>query len=322
MLIDRAAFSEPSQYVSYEVLTSALHAEVRLLKRQNVGSIAERSATDDETPASAIDAPDVDAFLPSSPDTGRGLTHFDPGRRSSAPPGPEGPFASTSSQDASLPLTLDDLGVPQISPEKRKVRRRPMLLLSKTKAVQTDPIDFGISTDDLGTAQPPLRSLHHARPSVSPSVSTTASDLNPRRPSSHASSPTLPSYTSAAGTSTDTGHHGPHDPRSMALTSLIDHMTRLLTRLSQADVQTLTKRLKRQHLPGDVGHLSKSTLGTIMGEIEDLRNHFRGILEAERKQDWGALHSAADKDKLDSLVTRKVRPTTSLPIRFKSKQVD
>jgi hypothetical protein len=273
-------------------------------ERQNVGSIAERSATDDEATASAIDTPDVDAFSPSSLDAGRNLSHYDVGRRSSAPPGPDGPYAS-SSQDPSMPLTLDDLAVPQISPEKRKVRRRPMLLLSKTKAVQTDPIEFGTSTDDL-VSRPPLRSLHHSRPSISPSVSTTTSDFDSRRPPSHASSPTLPSYTSAAGTSSDAGH-GPHDPRSIALTSLIDHMARLLARLSQADVQTLTKRLKRQHLPGDVGHLSKSTLGSIMSEIDDLRNHFRGILEAERKQDWSALHSAADKDKLDSLVTRKVR---------------
>ena len=179
-----------------------------------------------------------------------------------------------------------------------------MLLLSKTKGVQTDPVDFGTSTDDIGS-RPPLRSLHQPRPSISPSVSTTTSDFDSRRPPSHASSPTLPSYTSAAGTSSDASQ-GPNDPRTIALTSLIDHMARLLTRLSQADVQTLTKRLKRQHLPGDVGHLSKSTLCSIMSEIDDLRNHFRGILEAERKQDWGALHSAADKEKLDSLVTRKV----------------
>lgn len=276
---------------------------------QGVGSIAERSATDDEDTASGMETADVDAFSPSSLDADRNLAAYETGRRSSAPPGPDGPHAS-SSHDPQVPLSLDDLNVPQISPEKKKIRRRPMLLLSKTKGVQTDPVDFGTSTDGLGFSPPPTHLHHHhqARPSISPSISTT-SDLDPRHSASLvSSSPSLPSYNSAAGASSDAGGGGgPHDPRSMALTSLIEYMTRLLAKVSQSDVQTLTKRLKRQHLPGDVGHLAKSTLASIVAEVDDLRDHFRAVLEAERKQDWSALHSAVEKEKLGSLVTRKVR---------------
>lgn len=208
---------------------------------------------------------------------------------------------------------MSDLETSQISPEKRKVRRRPMLLLSKSKAVQTEPVDFGTSTDS-DLFSPVSDSfinphLHRNRPSISPSISTTTSDLEPRPALSHTdsltSSPTLPPYTSAGGLSSESGP-GTVDPRSLALHSLIEYMSRLLLKISQSDVQTLTKRLKRQHLPGDVGHLSKSTLNSIISEVNELRNHFRTVLETERKQDLLAQSAGEKERQFESQVTRKV----------------
>jgi len=63
---------------------------------------------------------------------------------------------------------------------------------------------------------------------------------------------------------------------------LIERMTALLTRMTQADALTLTNRLKRQHLRGaDVGHLSRSTISNIINEISTLRTQFRHLLEDE-----------------------------------------
>jgi hypothetical protein len=46
---------------------------------------------------------------------------------------------------------------------------------------------------------------------------------------------------------------------------------------------TLTNRLKRQHLKGaDVGHLSRSTVTSIIADATSLRGHFRGLLEDEK----------------------------------------
>jgi len=49
--------------------------------------------------------------------------------------------------------------------------------------------------------------------------------------------------------------------------------------MTQADPLTLTNRLKRQHLKGDVGHLSKSTIGSILSEVNALRQQYRSLLE-------------------------------------------
>lgn len=64
---------------------------------------------------------------------------------------------------------------------------------------------------------------------------------------------------------------------------LLEKINALLARITQADVRTLTNRLKRQHLIGaDVGHLSRSTISGILNEVSGLRSLFRGALEDER----------------------------------------
>ncbi|KAF8317038.1 uncharacterized protein EI90DRAFT_3293574 [Cantharellus anzutake] len=50
----------------------------------------------------------------------------------------------------------------------------------------------------------------------------------------------------------------------------------------QADVETLTARLKRQHIAGgDVGHLSRTTIRSIVNDAGNLRSHLKGVLEME-----------------------------------------
>lgn len=180
------------------------------------------------------------------------------------------------------------------------------MLLSRSKAVQTDFAEVGTSTSEPPSEtpiHPPAVLRHTSRISISPSVSTNASTepglFSPLAPDSAVSSPVLPAYTSQGGTSDTASLH--HDPRTTALVSLIDHMSRLLGRVSQSDVSTLTKRLKRQHLPGDVGHLSKSTINAILAEVSELRNHFRTVLDLERR----AERAPRETDDPESQVTRK-----------------
>jgi hypothetical protein len=92
------------------------------------------------------------------------------------------------------------------------------------------------------------------------------------------------------------------DSRTGALLLLIEHVSKLLVRLRQADVPTLTRRLKKQHLVGgDVGHLSKSEIKALNNEMTEMRGYFRTILEDERRT--GRRSSSRGMD--DSAVTKK-----------------
>ncbi|EGO02250.1 hypothetical protein SERLA73DRAFT_71392 [Serpula lacrymans var. lacrymans S7.3] len=73
------------------------------------------------------------------------------------------------------------------------------------------------------------------------------------------------------------------DGHGSPLSSLLERVVSLLHRLSQADALTLTNRLKRQHLRGaDVRHLSRSTVGNILSEVNHLRTQYRMLLEDEK----------------------------------------
>lgn len=73
------------------------------------------------------------------------------------------------------------------------------------------------------------------------------------------------------------------DGHTSVLGALIDRMSVLGNRLVQADVLTLTNRLKRQHLLGaDVGHLSRSTINSVLQELTVLRSQYRAFLEDEK----------------------------------------
>ncbi|KAF8338496.1 hypothetical protein F5887DRAFT_1238226 [Amanita rubescens] len=66
---------------------------------------------------------------------------------------------------------------------------------------------------------------------------------------------------------------------------LLERLTQLFSKLAQADALTLTNRLKRQHLyhnPGDVKHLSRSTINQILADAIALKSQFRVLLEDEK----------------------------------------
>ena len=66
------------------------------------------------------------------------------------------------------------------------------------------------------------------------------------------------------------------------LSSVLDRASSLLHRLVLSDALTLTNRLKRQHLTGDVSHLSRTTVGSIVSEAVLLRSNFRSLLEDDK----------------------------------------
>ncbi|KAG6849386.1 hypothetical protein H0H93_008893 [Arthromyces matolae] len=70
------------------------------------------------------------------------------------------------------------------------------------------------------------------------------------------------------------------DTPSSHLSALLDRLSVLHHRMSQADPLTLTNRLKRQNLKGaDIGHLSRSTVNNIISELAHLRIQSRFLLE-------------------------------------------
>ena len=125
-------------------------------------------------------------------------------------------------------------------PDKR-VHRRTLMLLARSRGVQTDESSLG---------------THHAHSVV---------EGNSPQPSVEQQSETS----------------SLHDSRT-ALGALLDAMTKLLTRLHSSDIPTLNKRLKAARLPGDVGHLSQTTLKTLHAEVGLFRQQFRGILDTQQ----------------------------------------
>ncbi|KAI5117865.1 hypothetical protein M0805_006567 [Coniferiporia weirii] len=129
-----------------------------------------------------------------------------------------------------------------------KSPRRPLFLLTQSRGIQTDVINwssllgpvFHSQTDDGSSATPPGEG--------------------------HSESSSL----------TDSHAH------ASTIAALVDRANGLFTRMAQADARTLTNRLKRQRLAGDVSHLSHATVSAILNEAGGLRAHFRSVLEDER----------------------------------------
>ncbi|KAK0561998.1 hypothetical protein OC844_002917 [Tilletia horrida] len=86
-------------------------------------------------------------------------------------------------------------------------------------------------------------------------------------------------------TSTNTAAgDGPRDTRTAQLSNLLDYVARIYNRLISTDIDTLHRRLQRQHLAGgDVGHLARTTVNSIVRDVEALRAHFRKLTEAEQR---------------------------------------
>jgi hypothetical protein len=151
---------------------------------------------------------------------------------------------SQSITDFPSPLSESALTSPQKS---IPVQRKTLLLLSRSRGVQTDTDEL---VGDLSRSQPCAACARRdmETPPVQPS------DMQSETSSIHES---------VKGNAT--------------ISLLIDHLGKVLNRLRSADIPTLNKRLKKHNLPGDVGHLSRSTMRALEAEVSDLRNHFRSL---------------------------------------------
>nr|GAT50162.1 predicted protein [Mycena chlorophos] len=152
-------------------------------------------------------------------------------------------------------------------PEERK-QYKSLLLLSRSRGVQTDPI-----------VVPPTPAPYPSSASPSSNTSVYSEPL------------------SAALASLN-----PPNNLSMSIGAIVERTTMLLQRLQTADALSLTNRLKRQQIRGaDVGHLSRTTVAGIISDVkkqlqgapqeEELRTHrrdVRALLNALREM-FGAL---------------------------------
>lgn len=121
--------------------------------------------------------------------------------------------------------------------------KRPLLLLTRSRSVQTDP--------------------------------------HPHSGSSLAPSP-LPTFDGHLSVDARSESSSTTDSVPSVISSILDRASSLLHRLVLSDALTLTSRLKRQHLTGDVRHLSRTTVGSIVSEAGLLRSNFRSLLEDDR----------------------------------------
>lgn len=206
---------------------------------------------------------------------------------------------------------------------------RPTFSPQLHKDLQDDVAD----TDNL-SMRPPMPSHASSNSSFTfPSVSTSAASFPEFSPAGVARSDSVaytadssatsqppdsvafaPSSRSSA-TSRDTDKHTTDflqsDParrenRTAQLGNLLECIHRLFNRLSTADVDTLTRRLQRQNLAGDAGHLARTTVHSILRDVDGLRDHFRKLIEAEARNNARDDSSSHSKDLAnESLVARK-----------------
>ncbi|KAG8935018.1 hypothetical protein FRC01_010523 [Tulasnella sp. 417] len=226
-------------------------------------------------------------------DSTSGQRRYTVGDRSSAPP------ESNTSPSVEYSVLSGDAGDDTLwtanpvdeSPQKPRARPRTLMLLSRNKGVQTDgtgaeppdPSPPGPSQSLLTTQRVPhLDPSALSRPQYSPKTSSISDSFGFATPLQKSTNSETSSLDFATATT------GGFDSRitagataSATLPALIERVTAIHTKISQADVRTLHNRLKRQHIVGgDVGHLSKSTLKSIMVEVNSLRSHFKLALDA------------------------------------------
>nr|XP_019013690.1 uncharacterized protein I206_01761 [Kwoniella pini CBS 10737]OCF52471.1 hypothetical protein I206_01761 [Kwoniella pini CBS 10737] len=163
------------------------------------------------------------------------------------------PNASTTLvDDMDYPSPMSDSALTNTSPKRAK--RKTLLLLTRSQGVQTDPVDIA----DISPYEQDGRRGSTSAQDVATTTST---------------SPIPPSEDLSETSSIQDKDNG----RAGILLIVIEHMSKMLARLRDADVPTLNKRLKKHNLPGDVAHLSQSTMRALQQEVADLRNQFKGI---------------------------------------------
>lgn len=193
--------------------------------------------------SSAERRPRYSGIEPLSPATTH-RTPLPPSPMSAAESLPETPWSPTQSQSR-YPISFsgcddDESYQTDMSPEKTR-KRKPLLLLTRSRGVQTDP-----------PIPPPI-----------PSPFNSSSPFGPRSESSSVS-------------------ENQSQSSQTPMSTLVERISSLMTRMTQADALTLTNRLKRQHIHGaDVTHISRTTISTILSEVSGLRALFRSLLEDE-----------------------------------------
>ncbi|WWC60949.1 uncharacterized protein I303_103526 [Kwoniella dejecticola CBS 10117] len=157
--------------------------------------------------------------------------------------------SNTLVDDLDYPSPMSDSALSNTSPKRAK--RKTLLLLTRSQGVQTDSIE-----------QIPHRE-HDGRSISAREMTSTSTGTSPIPPSEdHSETSSI---------------HDKDAGRAGILLIVIEHMSRMLARLRDADVPTLNKRLKKHNLPGDVAHLSQSTMRALQLEVAELRNQFKGI---------------------------------------------
>lgn len=156
------------------------------------------------------------------------------------------PSAAPRSRSRYRNFDIDDREIDESESPVRPSAHKSLLLLTRSKAVQTD--STGIPGSPFIPSLLPRVSGDQLSSHDGQSDSSTLADSNP----------------SVIGV-------------------LIERVAALHNRLVQADALTLTTRLKRQHLHGaDISHLSRATVNGILNESNTLRTQFRAWLEDEK----------------------------------------
>jgi hypothetical protein len=166
------------------------------------------------------------------------------------------------------------------------------------------------SVSEILPASPGLLSPRLAQaplPSASPSIASEGTIVE-------SSSDATSAYPEHGRPSLSATTSSKREVRTAQLATLLEMIQRLYSRLSAADVDTLAKRLQRQKLTGDVGHLARTTVNGILRDIDGLREHFRRGMEQEwkgRDVDSASVHSrtsgksGSTPAESESLVARK-----------------
>ncbi|MCO5589627.1 hypothetical protein L7F22_043595 [Adiantum nelumboides] len=225
--------------------------------------------------------------------------------------------SANTSHDVSAPLRISDLhGTAPVpfADEIVDIRHgHPSPIDRKVSSSRSASYTDGHQTPSLLSPQMANTMLPSGPGSISTDTTSEAASQTDLAGSKFSSKTTVALQPNASSTSSAIKR----ETRTAQLNALVDMIQRLFSRLSTADVDTLAKRLQRQKLAGDVGHLARTTVNGILRDIDGLRDHFRRAMDSEskgREVDNISLHSRTSgksnersgfNAESDSLVARK-----------------
>ncbi len=197
--------------------------------------------------------------------------------------------AAATNEVAQSPMLL-------VSPPQRPVPL-PSEQLSSVVASQADPNQVAVAPQ-----RTPKAALLSTGRTLSPQPSGAGSSEEGAGRQSQAAAKILRRQPSLALSPRD------RDTRTTQLSNLLDSVQRLFARLESADIDTLGRRLQRQHLTGDVGHLARTTVNAILRDVDGLRDSFRRLLDQEARnasRDEASSTSSKPDQAAESLLSRR-----------------